>query len=271
MTTGMVRFINDSGHSILQVCSKNQWKSYVPQCHPLKGCDNKQIAGLVGHWRMDEQSGNEVADDSGHENHGFANGPVPMLSKFSRGRYFVSAGVITVPNTASLNFGNSGFSVVGWVKILDVRYPLTTFAAKKGFGCYFGPAQPGGLPGWEIGQGYRDNGIRLCVRDNGNRVASKVIVFDDGYQPAQLLKQWVHYAVVFDREQQRKVYVYINGKKQSNTLDIPTVQGSVDNTRPLEFGYSYGWKTKGIMDEYRVYNIALDDYEAVSIYESHLV
>ena len=91
-----------------------------------------------------------------------------MLSKFSRGRYFDSAGVITVPNTASLNFGNSGFSVVGWVKILDVRYPLTTFAAKKGFGCYFGPGQPGGLPGWEIGRGYRDNGLYLCLRDNGN-------------------------------------------------------------------------------------------------------
>ena len=102
-------------------------------------------------------------------------------------------------------------------------------------------------------------------------MVSTVIVFDDGYRPAQLLKQWVHYAVVFDREQQRKVFVFINGKKQSNNLDVSSVQGSVDNTRPLEFGYLYGWKTKGILDEYRVYSTALEDYEVVSIYESHLV
>ena len=69
---------------------------------------------------MDEQTGNEVADDSGHENHGSAGSAVSKLSKFSRGRFFNGlSGKITVPNAASLNFKNSSFTVVGWAKILD--------------------------------------------------------------------------------------------------------------------------------------------------------
>ena len=111
MRTGMVRTINDS--SILQVCSKKQWKPYIPPCNSLSGCYNNRVAGLVGHWRMDEQTGNEVADDSGYENHASASGPVPKLSKFSRGRFFDSAGVIAIPNSAILNFGLSSFSVLG--------------------------------------------------------------------------------------------------------------------------------------------------------------
>ena len=262
----MLRSIN--GQKYLEVCSKKQWQPYFPQCGH---CYNDRVTGLVGHWRMDEQTGNEVADDSGYENHGTASGPVPKLSKFSRGRYFDSSGVISVPDSSVLNFGLTSFSVVGWAKILDVTYPLTTFAVKKGHGCYFGASPPGWLPGWETGHSYKAKGLRLCIRDKENRKVDATIDFEHGYQSAQLLGQWVHYAVIFDREQQKKAFVYINGKRQSNTLDISAVKGSVDNNKALEFGFLYGWKTKGTLDEYRVYNKALDQFEVAAIYDNHLV
>ena len=161
--------------------------------------------------------------------------------------------------------------MVGWAKILDVTYPLTTFAAKKGNGCYFGPSSQGWVPGWETAHGYQAKGLRLCIRDKENRKVDATIQFDHGNQPPQLLGQWVHYAVVFDREKQKKTFVYINGKKQSNSLDISAVKGSVNNNKVLDFGYLYGWKTKGTLDEYRVYNKALDDFEVAAIYNNHLV
>ena len=260
----MVRSID--GEKYLEVCSKKQWQPYYPQ-----GCYSNRVPGLIGHWRMDEQTGNEVADDSGHENHGSASGPVPKLSKFSRGRYFNSDGIITVPNSAVLNFGFSSFSVTGWAKILDVKYPLTTFAVKKGHGCYFGKGRQDWEPGWETAHGYQVKGLRVCIRDKESRMVDATIQFDDGYQPAQLLGQWIHYAVVFDRKQQEKVFVYINGEKQSNAPDISTVKGSVDNSRALEFGTLYGWKTKGTLDEYRVYNKALDELEVAAIFKNHFV
>lgn len=269
MRTGMVRLIN--GQKYLQVCSKKQWRPFYLQCNPLNSCYDNRVAGLVGHWRMDEQTGNEVADDSGYENHGSASGPAPKLSKFSRGRYFDSSGIISVPDSSSLNFGLSSFTVVGWLKILDVTYPLTTFAVKKGNGCYFRAGRLGWVSGWETGHVYRADGLDVCIRDKENRMARKGIVFDHGYQPGQLLGQWVHHAVVFDRKQQKRVFVFINGKKQSSTLDISAVKGSVDNNKVLEFGTLYGWKTKGTLDEYRVYNQALDEFEVAAIYKNHLL
>lgn len=178
MTSGMVRSITMGSYTGLEVCSKMQWKPFFQLTEPFKG---RRINGLVGHWRMDEQSGNEVADDSGSENHSLAIRAVPKLAKFSRGRFFNSTGLIRVPNSARLNFGVVSFTVMGWIKVLDVKNPLTTFAAKKGFGCYFGSGRPGGLPGWEIGHGYRVTGLRVCIRDEQHRMVSKVIVFDDGY------------------------------------------------------------------------------------------
>ena len=260
----MVRFTNDKER--LEICAKKQWHPYSP-----RDFHDSHVHDLIGHWRMDEQTGNEVADDSGNENHGSASGPVPNLSKFSRGRYFDSNGIISIPNSDALNFGLSSFSVSGWLKILDVTYPRTTFAVKKGHGCYFGPGRQGWEPGWETAHRYQAKGLRVCIRDKESRMVDKTIEFDDGYQPAQLIGQWVHYVIVFDREQQKKVLAYVNGEKQSNRLDISPVQGSVDNNRALVFGGLYGWKTKGTLDEYRVYNRALDEHEVEAIFHNHLV
>ena len=265
----MIRTTTDKKY--LEVCSKRKWQPYFPHCNPIKGCYNNRVPGLIGHWRMDEQTGNEVADDSGYENHGSASGPVPKLSKFSRGRYFNSGGIIAVPDSPVLNFGLSSFSVTGWTKILDVAYPLTTFAVKKGHGCYFGPGGRGWVPGWATGHGYQSKGLYVCIRDKENRVARGTVRFDHKFQPPQLLGQWVHYTVVFDREQHKKACVYINGKKQSNSLDISSVKGSVDNNKALDFGTLYGWKTKGTLDEYRIYNKALDEFEVATIFKNHLV
>jgi len=149
MRTGMVRHTNDAQ---MQVCRNKLWQPY----HPCRSCINR-VFGLVGHWRMNEQSGNDVADDSGYENHGLANGPIPKLSKFSYGRYFNSGGKITIPNSAVLNFGVSSFSVSGWLKVQDVKYPMTTFAVKKG---YYGPGRAGWVPGWETAHGYRSTALK---------------------------------------------------------------------------------------------------------------
>jgi len=264
MRSGMVRFTNDKNQ--LEICSNRKWHPYYPH-----NCYDNRVHGLIGHWKMDEQDGNEVADDSGNENHGVASGPVAKLSKFSRGRYFNADGIITVSNAPILNFGVASFSVSGWLNIVDVTYPMTTFAVKKGYGCYFGEGREGWLPGWELGHGYQATGLRVCIRDKEDRMVNKVLVFDDGYQPAELIGQWVHYVIVYDREHHKKVFAYVNGIKQSNKIDISSVKGSIDNGNALEIGLLYGWKTKGILDEYRVYNRALDAHEADAIFHQHFV
>lgn len=262
MRSGLVRYLPDSKN--LQVCSNRQWVPYNPV--------SRLRSGLVGHWKMDEQTGNAVDDDSGHENHATASGgPVPTRGKFTRGRYFNSAGVITVPHSPGIDFGHSSFSVSGWIKVLDVTYPRTTFAVRKGYGCYFKPGRKGWFPGWEISHGYNANGNRVCIRDHKNNGIGNVFVtHDDGYKPHQLIGKWVHYAYAFDRSA-KKIRVYVNGKKQTNQVDISKITGSVSNNKNLEFGLLYGWKTKGTLDEYRLYNYALNDMEVKQLYLDHRV
>ena len=161
------------GQKFLSLCLNNQWKPYYPQVSPVPTCYDICIPGLIGHWRMNEQTGEEVADDSGYENHGLATGPVTKLSKFTRGRYFDSNGVILVPDSPVLNSGMSSFTVAGWIKILDVSYPLTTFAVQKGYGCLFPPGQEGWKAGWEIGHAYSAEGLYVCIRDRKNEWLKK--------------------------------------------------------------------------------------------------
>lgn len=257
----------NSASQSLQVCHNRQWEPYsVTKPNPLPS-----RSGLIGHWKMDEETGTYVDDDSGHENHGVASGgPAPARGKFSRGRYFSGDGLITIQNSPKINFDKSSFSVSGWEKILDVKYPLTTFAVKKGSGCYYKLNQPKWNPGWEIGHAYNANGIDVCIRDKGNNKARGVIVHDNGYQPSQMIGKWTHYTFVFDRKA-GKVRVYVNGKKQKNELDISSVTGSVDNNFNLYFGEVNGWKTKGTLDEYRLYNYALKDEDVKMIYLDHRV
>jgi len=265
----MVRFSQENNH--LEICGEKEWQPYHDDwkryVDDLVGdrleCCKRRVDGLVGQWRMDEQTGNEVADNSGFENHGTAINVDPVLSKFSRGRYFNSDGYIRIPSSDLLNFGVSSFSLSGWQKILSVTYPLTTFAVTKGKRCY---RDSDGEPGWDLGHPYRDNGLDVCIRDNENK-ARGTIAFDDGYSPPQLLGQWVHYVVVFDRTV-HKVFVYVNGTKQSNWLDISLVKGSTNNANNLEFGTLYGWKTKGTLDDYRVYSKALDANDVKLIYNN---
>ena len=58
-------------------------------------------------------------------------------------------------------------------------------------------------------------------------------------------------------------------KKQNSFLDITNVKGDIVNDRPLIFGHIHGWKTKGFIDEYRMYKKALTDLEVTIIYTDH--
>lgn len=220
---------------------------------------------------MDEQTGSQVLDDSGHEHHASSTGAVPAPAKFSGGRYFSGDGcyLITVTTSPLLNYYlSASFTVSGWAKILDVTYPMTTFAVRKGFGCYFEVGRAGWNPGWEIGHGYSATGMDICIRDHLNNKVRTAIEHDSGYQPKHLTNKWTHFTYVLHRRAGR-VFAYINGKKQSDSLDISTVTGSVSNNKDLEFGTLYGWKTKGFLDEYALFDFPLNSDQANQLFLDH--
>lgn len=231
--------------------------------------------GLVAHLHMDSEASGPVTDSSPFENHCQTSGAVGD-GRFCRGLSFTNDGPqgISVASAPSLEFGMGSFSVMGWAKFEDYTYPRTSFVAKNGHGCYFhqasehesGVAREGWNPGWEIGHGFTETGSDVCIRDSADHKARAGIRYDTGSRPLDLQGQWAHYAFVFDRTLEHRVFVYINGVKQQHSLDISTVQGSVDNHEPFTIGTLYGWKTDGTLDEYRMYNRALSEEEVRQVY-----
>lgn len=92
-----------------------------------------------------------------------------------------------------------------------------------------------------------------------------MLSFDAGYTPPETLGEWTHYSFVIDREL-REVRAYINGVKQSNTIDISAINGSLHTTSPMSFGGAYGWRTDGAMDDLRVYDRVLSATEIQELY-----
>ena len=226
---------------------------------------------IIGHWKFDEESVGEVADASGHELHGRVKLATVSLGKFGRALHSDGKNVIfEVPNNSLPHFGKGSFSFAAWNRIEDYTYPLTKMAISQGYGCFFSKDNKLVTPGWEIGHGHIKDKTEVCIRDKKHKFGRKYILHDAEFTDSKTLNQWTHYAVVFDRKK-GKVYLYINGKKQRDYLEISQVTGTVDNDKPLGFGYVHGWKVKGAIDDYRLYNGALDDTQVALIYKDHTV
>ena len=218
---------------------------------------------------MDDVAEKYVDDDSEKEMRGTAKSSAITHGKFTRVRYFNGEGTIEIPNDA-MNLSKSDFSICGWIKIESHLYPWTIFAVQKGLGCYSKPDRAGSTSGWDIGHGFFDNGTRLCIWDNLNNSGDEVINHNDGFRNSRLLKKWTHYVVVFNRFN-GTTFIYINGPKQNQFIDISAITGVINNDQPLRFGYVHGWKTKGFLDDYKMYNKALIDNEVPIIYNDHRV
>ena len=220
---------------------------------------------------MDSNVDDDVVDDSGNELHGKSKLTTLVPGKFSRSLYFdgTQKGIVSVPNSPVMNFGTKSFSFTAWVKNEDLTYPKTTLPVRYGMGCSWSTSRAGWTPGWFISAGNRANKIAICIRDKTNR-AQSYIDFDADLTHSQLLGKWTHYAVVFDREA-GKGFLFVNGKKQADFADISSVTGSIGNDKPLTFGYMSGWKMHGSIDEYRLYNTALNNEQVELIFNDHRV
>jgi hypothetical protein len=230
---------------------------------PMDGVlDNgvQQVGNVDGDERVRGDSygyGSVVVDTSPFGNDGTTAGAVAD-GRFCRGRGFGCASEccechfcggcandspqgITIPTSASLEFGLGSFSVMGWAKFDNYEYPRTSFVAKNGHGCYFhqahehasGVERAGWNPGWEIGHGFVANGANVCIRDSDNNKARGNLLYDGGSQPPDLLGRWAHYAFVFDRTTNgaHRAHAFIDGVQQHHSLDISNVVGSISRGR----------------------------------------
>lgn len=205
--------------------------------------------GLVGHWKMDEGSGNRLVDHSGRNNNAtivdpsgvsWVNGKVGsalrMASPSSRGRYFS-----TVPHNSSLNITDA-ITISAWIK--PTTKANQTIVSK--------------IPnGYEL-MTFEDGTIefRLNRESDGStyRLRSTKRYPTDG-------KTWMHVTATFDG---RSSVLYINGE-----ADFSAGYGSAKiktNSNPVTIGArNTMFRWEGDLDDVRIYNRALSAAEAKSL------
>jgi hypothetical protein len=211
-------------------------------------------ADLVGAWDFDEGAGTTAKDSSGMNNNGtLVNGPVWMTNKADciSGNCLSFDGVndyIPLGTSSSLIPGLKSLTVGGWIFPHDYTYPKSRFP----IGGYTGSSS--GLPMWYVDASYNSNGTVIGFSDGINRI-SGVLVCDVGYRPNDTRDKWTNIYIVFDRDA-GKVYEYINGIKQTNTIDISSVTRYVINPYN-NISNIAGWMFDGSIDEVRIYNTSL--------------
>jgi hypothetical protein len=160
---------------------------------------------------------------------------------------FDGAGAITFDADPLFQMGTNSFTISSWTRHRNYDNLNSNLVIKNADHCYQenGFAEP---YGFEIGHSQSNFGYNICIRDSRGNTVRADLEFDQGYRPIELLNQWKHIVLTFDRDT-NEIRAYVNGMLQSNTLDISTITGSLSNGQPLEIGTSYGWTTDGQYDD----------------------
>ena len=208
---------------------------------PSNGTDSS----LVGYWKFDEGTGSTACDSSGKGNNGtLINGPLRAIGKIGGGLYFDGIDDnVTVADSNSLDI-TSSFTLSAWVNpaststdfrsILVKNYKYYLYASAAG---YCGTGNP--LAGFD--------------EQTTNAVC----------QPAPLpANTWTHLAATHTGS---ILTLYRNGVAVATSNISKTLSPS---TGTLQIGASqFGENFKGLIDEVRVHNRALNITEVQALFQ----
>jgi hypothetical protein len=214
--------------------------------------------GLVGHWKLDENSGTAAADSSSNNNNGtLVGGPTWVSGVNGSALHFDGSGAAgTASNT--VNAGNNS-SLNG---IID--YTLS-------FWVKFDPGYVGNGGEW----------ANLVGKTEGYAFTYMLYVNEDGHIRAHHTQsngmyalvdsstvlptgEWVHVAQVADGSHLR---MYINGVEDVNSVAYDGTAWSMPNANTYIGQDTRESTLKGTIDEVRIYNRGIEEDEAETIGE----
>src|SRR4029079_2278158 len=191
-------------------------------------------AGLVAAYSLDEGAGSTVADASTKGNHGtVANGAWAAGKYGSALSFNGSSARVTIPDGASLHL-TTAMTLEAWVNPSSVTARWQDVIYKGDDNYFLEEASP------DLGQAVA-----------GGTFGTAGV---NAYGPAALgVNTWTHVAATYDGAMLR---LYVNGTSVSSVAQTGPLATS---TNPLQLGGDsiYGQYFAGLIDEVRVYNVAL--------------
>ena len=213
-------------------------------------CTDTAGKDLVGHWKLDEDSGTTASDSSSHGNDGtltnmdpatdWVPGQIDGALEFDGGTEYV-----LVPHDPSLSLINQ-LTVAAWInKESTVGYDMAINKGTWGnnHNYWFGTLDD------EITFGFYNGGFRG---------------FDTSGVDLQT-GTWYHIAATFNNAN-NSVRVYLNGAEVDNWS---TNEQPLTNAEDLYIGRNqYGAYWDGKLDDVRIYNRVLDQEEIQALYDA---
>ena len=191
-------------------------------------------------------------DETTNNNHGTATGTTTYVDgKHARAFSFNDTTFITLANETQFDFERTNnFSIGGWIKVnpSDVgQWSEKTLYDKingvVGIRMYFGS----------------DNLLYISLTAASD---NKVIKH---YATSVMTNDWVHVFATYEGTSNAAgLKLYINGAIVSLVTDADTLTNTILNNTAARLGYYY----KGLMDEWRVYNAALNATRVQEVYNN---
>ncbi|SDJ61388.1 LamG-like jellyroll fold domain-containing protein [Nonomuraea jiangxiensis] len=204
-------------------------------------------ATLVGHWKLDEESGLTAADSSGRATPATLSGAASWTSGWLDGALALDGVTGHAQTTAPAVNTKGGFTVAAWVQLDYLPTRDTTIAAQPGsraagFQLGFDKEQQR----WALGMAAADTDTAALVRTRSDAVASPL--------------EWTHVAAAYD-PLAGELRIYVNG--QLSTTTITDHVSAWNATGPLQLGrtkaagaFTGYWP--GTLDDIRLYDGVLN-------------
>ncbi len=200
---------------------------------------------LLGWWKMDESTGNSVADASGNKNAGATRGNVawrPSAGKIAGAAEFDGGdSYIEIANESAFDV-TSQISIAAWIKVNKFDKRFQTIISK------------GDADGWVLHRDAESDHLGFAFGQDRWVVGETAV--NDG--------QWHHVAVTYDGG---KLVMFIDGRQDADNH----VSGPIPvNNTPVCIGENptaKGRSWNGLIDEVRIYNYTLSTDEVASLYE----
>lgn len=210
--------------------------------------------GLIGWWKMEEDSGASVLDASGNGHTGTITGATRRGSCI-RGRClnFDGNDLVAITSTATLN-PTAAISVSVWIK------PST--AAQETFATVINKRFNSAAPynNWIIDVGQGGNTHEFCI---ANTAGGGPTFGQWCLTSGALSTRWTHIVGTYDGATSK---LYLNGTEVAST-NVAIALATSNN--PVRFGTPEAVANYfiGLIDDARIYNRALSDEEVLALYQ----